>query len=60
MPSYPLEVLDHHAEEAAAQLLEQALVRRLPGDRLAAVLTRIVLDGDDPAFARPSRPPVRC
>ena len=56
VPTYPLEVLDSEAEHAAGHLFEQAIARRLPTDRLATVVTRIVVDADDPAFAHPATP----
>jgi carbamate kinase len=54
VPTYPLEVLDSEAERAAGHRFEQALARCLPADRLARVVTRVVVDADDPAFVHPS------
>ena len=56
VPTYPLEVLDSEAEHAAGHRFEQALARSLPPERLATVVTRIVVDADDPAFAHPTTP----
>lgn len=56
VPTYPLEVLDSEAQHTAGHRFEQAIARRLPADRLATVVTRIVVDADDPAFANPATP----
>jgi carbamate kinase len=56
VPTYPLEVLDSEAEHAAGHRIEQAFARCLPADRLATVVSRIVVDADDPAFAHPTTP----
>jgi carbamate kinase len=56
VPTYPLEVLDSEAERSAAHRFEQAVARRLPPDRLATVVARVVVDADDPAFVRPATP----
>jgi carbamate kinase len=56
VPTYPLEVLDREAEHAAGHLFEQAIARRLPADRLATLVARIVVDADDPALDHPATP----
>lgn len=53
VPTYPLEVLDSEAEQAAGHLFEGAIARRLPAGGLATVVGRVVVDVDDPAFAQP-------
>lgn len=54
--SYPLDVLGAESEGMVGYLLEQELGRHLPDDRLATLLTQVVVDGDDPAFALPTKP----
>jgi carbamate kinase len=53
---YPLDVLDAETEGMVGYLLEQELGRHLPPDRLATLLTQVVVDPDDPAFLRPAKP----
>jgi len=53
---YPLDVLDAESEGMVGHLLELALRNRLPEREIATVLTETVVDGDDPAFANPSKP----
>jgi len=52
---YPLDVLDAETEGMVGYLLEQELGRHLPSDRLATLLTQIVVDPDDYAFANPTK-----
>ncbi len=52
---YPLDVLDAETEGMVGYLLEQELGRHLPQDRLATLLTQIVVDIDDPAFGHPTK-----
>ena len=54
--AYPLDLLDAGSEGMIGYLLEQALGNRLPGRRIAALLTRVEVDPADPAFARPDKP----
>ncbi len=56
VPSYPLDVIDAESEGMVGYLLEQELGRHIPKDKLATLLTQVVVDPDDPAFARPTRP----
>jgi carbamate kinase len=53
---YPLDVLGAESEGMIGYLLEQALRNRLPGRPVATLLTQIVVDPADPAFAHPSKP----
>ena len=53
---YPLDVLGAETEGMIGYLLEQELGNRLPLDRFATVLTQVVVDADDPSFARPTKP----
>ena len=53
---YPLDVLGAETEGMIGYLLDQELVNAL-GDRpVATLLTQVIVDRDDPAFARPSKP----
>ena len=52
---YPLDVLDAETEGMVGYLLEQELGRHLPQDRLATLLTQIVVDPDDHAFTNPTK-----
>jgi carbamate kinase len=54
---YPLDVLGAQTEGMIGYLIEQELGNALPVDRhLATLLTMIEVDGDDPAFADPTKP----
>jgi carbamate kinase len=52
---YPLDVLDAETEGMVGYLLEQELGRHLPEDRLATLLTQIVVDPHDSAFSNPTK-----
>jgi carbamate kinase len=52
---YPLDVLDAETEGMVGYVLEQELGRHLADDRLATVLTQVVVDPGDPAFEHPSK-----
>jgi carbamate kinase len=54
VPAYPIELPNTETEDTAGYLLEQELGRLLPADRLAALITRVVVDADDAAFAYPT------
>jgi carbamate kinase len=55
--TYPLDVLGAQTEGMIGYLIEQELGNELPSDRpLATILTMIEVDGDDPAFANPTKP----
>jgi carbamate kinase len=53
---YPLDVLGAESEGMIGYLLEQALRRELPGTETATLLTQTVVDGEDAAFGRPTKP----
>ena len=53
---YPLDVLDAESAGMVGYLLEQELGRHLARDRLATLLTQVVVDADDPAFDHPTKP----
>jgi carbamate kinase len=52
----PLDVLDAESEGLMGYLLEQELRSALSGRHVAALLTEVEVDPDDPAFQRPSKP----
>jgi carbamate kinase len=53
---YPLDVLGAESEGMIGYLLEQELGNALPGRPVATLLTQVVVDADDPAFERPTKP----
>ena len=53
---YPFDVLGAESEGMIGYLLEQALGNELPSRQVAALLTQVVVDRADPAFAAPSKP----
>ena len=56
VPPFPLDVLDAETEGMIGYLIEQELASRLPGRRIATLLTQIEVDADDPAFSKPDKP----
>lgn len=55
-PPYPLDVLDAETEGQIGYLIERELRNQLPGRDVATLLTQVVVDPRDPAFATPSKP----
>jgi carbamate kinase len=53
---YPLDVLGAESEGMIGYLLEQELAAVVPDRPVATLLTQVVVDPDDPAFARPTKP----
>jgi carbamate kinase len=53
---YPLDVLGAETEGMIGYLLDQELVNALGGRPVATLLTQVIVDRDDPAFARPTKP----
>ena len=53
---YPLDVLGAESEGMIGYMLEQGLGNELPGRPLATLLTQVVVDREDPAFERPTKP----
>ena len=53
---YPFDVLGAESEGMVGYLLEQALRNELPDRQVAALLTQVVVDPDDPAFDAPTKP----
>ncbi|MHB1243646.1 MAG: carbamate kinase [Gaiellaceae bacterium] len=56
VPAYPLDVLGAESEGMIGYLLEQGLRNELPGREVATLLTQVVVDPGDPAFAAPAKP----
>ena len=55
--AYPLDILDAESEGMVGYLIEQELSNVLPGGRLVAtLLTQVLVDRRDPAFAQPTKP----
>jgi carbamate kinase len=55
--TYPLDVLGAQTEGMIGYMLEQELGNELPFERhIATLLTMIEVDGEDPAFGRPTKP----
>ena len=52
---YPLDVLGAESEGMIGYLLDQELVNGLGGRQVATLLTQVIVDQDDPAFARPEK-----
>lgn len=53
---WPLDILDAESEGMIGYVIEQELMSRLPGRRIATLLTQVAVAADDPAFATPSKP----
>jgi carbamate kinase len=53
---YPLDVLGAESEGMVGYLLEQALLRELPGRECATLLTQVIVDAGDRGLARPTKP----
>ena len=53
---YPLDVLGAETEGMIGYLLDQELVNALGGRPVATLLTQVIVDRDDPAFALPTKP----
>ena len=53
--AYPLDVLGAETEGMVGYLLQQELGRHLARDRILTVLTQVIVDADDPAFAHPTK-----
>jgi carbamate kinase len=53
---YTLDVLVAESQGMIGYLVTQALERRLPEQPVATLLTQVVVDPDDPAFAHPTKP----
>ena len=57
VPPYPLDVLGAETQGMVGYLLEQALGNLLPSNHsIATLISRVVVDARDPAFAHPLKP----
>jgi len=54
--AYPLDVLGAETEGMIGYLLERELANALTARQIVALLTQVVVDADDPAFAAPTKP----
>ncbi|MFN8036334.1 MAG: carbamate kinase [Acidimicrobiia bacterium] len=52
----PLDALDAETEGMVGYVLAQAVGNELAGRELAVLLTRVLVDSDDPAFGLPAKP----
>ena len=53
---YPLDVLGAESEGMIGYMIESGLRNALPGRDIATLLTQVLVDPEDPAFASPSKP----
>jgi carbamate kinase len=56
VPSYPLDVLGAQSEGMIGYLIEQELINQLPDRAVATLLTQVIVEAADPAFAAPTKP----
>ncbi|MGB5950210.1 MAG: carbamate kinase [Parvibaculum sp.] len=56
VPPYPLDVLGAESQGMIGYVIAQELRRMLPQRGIVTLLTQTVVDGTDPAFARPTKP----
>ncbi len=56
VPPYPLDVLGAESEGLIGYLVERELGNHLPGRVVCSLLTRVVVDRQDPAFDSPDKP----
>lgn len=55
--AYPLDILGAESEGMIGYMIEQELLNLLrPGARVATLLTQVLVDPNDPAFAHPTKP----
>jgi len=54
--AFPLDVLDAETEGMIGYVVEQELRNAEPGREVATLLTQVVVDPADPAFAHPTKP----
>jgi carbamate kinase len=52
----PLDVLDAESEGLIGYALDQAIGNERPGREVATLLTQVVVDDEDPAYAAPTKP----
>lgn len=56
VPPYPFDVLGAESQGMIGYVIAQAMRNALPGRDVAAILTQTLVDKDDPAFERPTKP----
>ncbi len=56
VPPYSFDILVAETQGMIGYLLEQALRNEMPGRPLATLLTSVLVDAADPAFAKPTKP----
>ena len=56
VPPYPLDILGAESQGMIGYMILQALTRRLPDREMVCVLTRTLVDPNDPALASPGKP----
>lgn len=56
LPRAPLDVLGAETEGMIGYLIEQELANQMPGRDIATLLTRVLVDPADRAFAHPTKP----
>jgi carbamate kinase len=56
IPPETLDVMVAETEGSIGYLLSRALRNRIPRREIAAVLTQVIVDPDDPGFSNPSKP----
>ncbi len=55
-PAFPLDVLGAESQGMIGYIIGQVLNNRLPQKRIATLLTRTLVDPNDPAFDNPTKP----
>lgn len=56
VPPQPLAVLDAMTQGQLGSVIARSIDERLGAGRAAALVTHVMVDGSDPAFARPTKP----
>lgn len=56
VPAYPLDILGAESQGMIGYVIQQELRNRLPGREVVTLLTQTIVDADDPAFGRPTKP----
>jgi carbamate kinase len=56
VPPYPLDVLGAESEGMIGYLIEREIANHLAGREICSLLTRVVVDPQDPAFGAPDKP----
>lgn len=56
VPPYPFDILGAESQGMIGYVIAQAMRNALPGRAVAAMLTQTLVDPNDPAFKRPTKP----